>query len=162
MPTRSASALLAILASLASSATMCRSMSSRSPAPPGPPSAAPAWPAAHSGRTRFGWPPEDADPDEVPAIMTAFYRILFRNLACFPIKMHNCKHGADCVNDEVRPPPATKGRGAMKVGIPREVKNHEYRVAITPAGVRELGSHGHEVFLEKDAGGGPPPAAAAC
>jgi alanine dehydrogenase len=26
----------------------------------------------------------------------------------------------------------------MKVGIPREVKNHEYRVAITPAGVREL------------------------
>jgi alanine dehydrogenase len=42
----------------------------------------------------------------------------------------------------------------MKVGIPREVKNHEYRVAITPAGVRELTSHGHEVFLEKDAGAG--------
>ena len=32
-----------------------------------------------------------------------------------------------------------------KVGIPAEVKNHEYRVAITPAGVHELVSHGHEV-----------------
>jgi alanine dehydrogenase len=42
----------------------------------------------------------------------------------------------------------------MKVGIPREVKNHEYRVAITPAGVRELVNHGHEVYLEKDAGVG--------
>ena len=42
----------------------------------------------------------------------------------------------------------------MKVGIPREVKNHEYRVAITPAGVRELANHGHEVYLEKDAGVG--------
>jgi alanine dehydrogenase len=42
----------------------------------------------------------------------------------------------------------------MKVGVPREVKNHEYRVAITPAGVHELASHGHEVFVEKDAGAG--------
>src|SRR5579875_3109382 len=42
----------------------------------------------------------------------------------------------------------------MRVGIPREVKNHEYRVAITPAGVRELVGHGHEVYLEKDAGAG--------
>jgi alanine dehydrogenase len=42
----------------------------------------------------------------------------------------------------------------MKVGIPREVKNHEYRVAITPAGVHELVSHGHEVYLEKEAGAG--------
>jgi alanine dehydrogenase len=42
----------------------------------------------------------------------------------------------------------------MKVGIPREVKNHEYRVAITPAGVHELVLHGHEVFVEKDAGVG--------
>src|SRR5689334_18678137 len=42
----------------------------------------------------------------------------------------------------------------MRVGIPREVKNHEYRVAITPAGVRELVAHGHEVFVEKDAGVG--------
>jgi alanine dehydrogenase len=42
----------------------------------------------------------------------------------------------------------------MKVGIPSEVKNHEYRVAITPAGVRELASHGHEVYLERGAGAG--------
>ena len=42
----------------------------------------------------------------------------------------------------------------MKVGIPREVKNHEYRVAITPAGVNELVRHGHAVYVEKDAGAG--------
>jgi alanine dehydrogenase len=42
----------------------------------------------------------------------------------------------------------------MKVGIPREVKNNEFRVAITPSGVNELLRHGHEVFLEKDAGVG--------
>ena len=42
----------------------------------------------------------------------------------------------------------------MKVGIPREVKNNEYRVAITPAGVHELTSHGHQVFLEQGAGAG--------
>ncbi|HEY9474240.1 MAG TPA: alanine dehydrogenase, partial [Mycobacteriales bacterium] len=42
----------------------------------------------------------------------------------------------------------------MKVGIPREIKDHEYRVAITPAGVKELVSAGHQVFVEKDAGGG--------
>ncbi|MCW2723735.1 MAG: ald [Frankiales bacterium] len=40
----------------------------------------------------------------------------------------------------------------MKVGIPREVKDNEYRVAITPAGVKELVSHGHEVSVEKEAG----------
>ena len=42
----------------------------------------------------------------------------------------------------------------MKVGIPREVKNHEYRVAITPAGVNELVRNGHQVFVERDAGVG--------
>jgi alanine dehydrogenase len=42
----------------------------------------------------------------------------------------------------------------MKIGIPREVKNHEYRVAITPSGVHELVMNGHEVFVEKDAGTG--------
>lgn len=40
----------------------------------------------------------------------------------------------------------------MKIGVPREIKNHEYRVAITPAGVHELVRHGHEVFIEHDAG----------
>ena len=40
----------------------------------------------------------------------------------------------------------------MKVGIPRDIKNHEYRVAITPVGVRELVDHGHDVVIEKGAG----------
>ncbi|MEU4681332.1 alanine dehydrogenase [Micromonospora sp. NPDC023737] len=42
----------------------------------------------------------------------------------------------------------------MKVGIPREVKNHEYRVAITPAGVNEFVRSGHQVFVEAGAGVG--------
>lgn len=40
----------------------------------------------------------------------------------------------------------------VKVGIPREVKNHEYRVAITPAGVNEFTRGGHQVFIEAGAG----------
>ncbi len=40
----------------------------------------------------------------------------------------------------------------MKVAIPREVKNHEYRVAITPAGVHEFVRLGHQVFIETGAG----------
>jgi alanine dehydrogenase len=42
----------------------------------------------------------------------------------------------------------------MRVGVPREVKNHEYRVAITPAGVHELVHDGHEVVIEAGAGAG--------
>jgi alanine dehydrogenase len=42
----------------------------------------------------------------------------------------------------------------MKVGVPKELKNHEYRVAITPAGVHELSRAGHQVFIEEDAGTG--------
>jgi alanine dehydrogenase len=42
----------------------------------------------------------------------------------------------------------------MKVGIPRELKDNEYRVAITPAGVHELARCGHEVLVEKQAGVG--------
>ncbi|PZG11146.1 alanine dehydrogenase [Nonomuraea aridisoli] len=42
----------------------------------------------------------------------------------------------------------------MKVGVPREVKNSEYRVALTPAGVHELVRQGHQVFVENDAGTG--------
>jgi alanine dehydrogenase len=40
----------------------------------------------------------------------------------------------------------------VKVGVPGEVKNHEYRVAITPAGVHELTRHHHDVFVERGAG----------
>lgn len=42
----------------------------------------------------------------------------------------------------------------VKVGIPREVKNNEFRVAITPAGVHELVRHGHQVVIEHGAGVG--------
>ena len=40
----------------------------------------------------------------------------------------------------------------MKIGIPKEIKNNEFRVAITPRGVEKLISHGHEVYVEKNAG----------
>src|SRR5215218_4863591 len=40
----------------------------------------------------------------------------------------------------------------MDVGIPRELKDHEYRVATTPVGVRELTDAGHRVFVEQGAG----------
>ncbi len=42
----------------------------------------------------------------------------------------------------------------MRVGVPTEVKNHEYRVAITPAGVHELSSRAHDVFVQAGAGTG--------
>jgi len=42
----------------------------------------------------------------------------------------------------------------MKVGVPRELKDNEYRVAITPAGVREFVVHGHDVLIEENAGRG--------
>ena len=42
----------------------------------------------------------------------------------------------------------------MIVGVPKELKDHEYRVAITPAGVRELVVHGHDVIIETEAGRG--------
>jgi alanine dehydrogenase len=46
------------------------------------------------------------------------------------------------------------GALTMRVGIPTEVKDHEYRVAITPAGVHELVTRGHEVFVQAGAGVG--------
>ena len=42
----------------------------------------------------------------------------------------------------------------MKVGIPKEIKNNENRVGMTPAGVAELIRHGHEVFVQHTAGEG--------
>ncbi|OJU84852.1 MAG: alanine dehydrogenase [Solirubrobacterales bacterium 70-9] len=42
----------------------------------------------------------------------------------------------------------------MKIGVPSEVKVQEYRVAMTPAGVRELTDHGHEVVIQAGAGAG--------
>jgi alanine dehydrogenase len=40
----------------------------------------------------------------------------------------------------------------MKVGVPKEIKNHEYRVGLTPASVRELTSRGHQVLVQSGAG----------
>jgi alanine dehydrogenase len=40
----------------------------------------------------------------------------------------------------------------VKVGVPTEIKTDEYRVALTPAGVRELSDHGHEIFVQSGAG----------
>jgi alanine dehydrogenase len=42
----------------------------------------------------------------------------------------------------------------VKVGIPKEIKNNEFRVAITPAGVNEFVQRGHEVYIETEAGVG--------
>ncbi|MBS1158720.1 MAG: L-alanine dehydrogenase [Proteobacteria bacterium] len=40
----------------------------------------------------------------------------------------------------------------MLIGVPKEIKNHEYRVGLTPSSVRELVGHGHRVIVEKQAG----------
>ena len=42
----------------------------------------------------------------------------------------------------------------MRIGVPKEIKVHEYRVGLTPASVAELVAHGHEVFVETKAGSG--------
>lgn len=42
----------------------------------------------------------------------------------------------------------------MRVGCPKEIKNHEYRVGLTPGSVREYVAHGHEVIVETKAGAG--------
>ena len=40
----------------------------------------------------------------------------------------------------------------MLIGLPQEIKNHEYRVGLTPASVRELVTHGHQVLVQSGAG----------
>src|SRR5450759_5457385 len=57
-------------------------------------------------------------------------------------------------------PYATLGVGlnhqeqAMLIGVPKEIKSQEYRVGLTPASVRELTAHGHQVLVEHEAGAG--------
>ncbi|SNX71417.1 L-alanine dehydrogenase [Bacillus oleivorans] len=46
------------------------------------------------------------------------------------------------------------GKGIMRIGVPREIKNNENRVALTPAGAFHLVENGHEVFVETNAGAG--------
>src|ERR1700677_1620302 len=43
---------------------------------------------------------------------------------------------------------------SMKIGVPKEIKVHEYRVGLVPAGVRELTAAGHQVLIESGAGSG--------
>ena len=40
----------------------------------------------------------------------------------------------------------------MLVGVPKEIKNHEYRVGMTPISVREMVRHGHKVLVQNHAG----------
>lgn len=40
----------------------------------------------------------------------------------------------------------------MRIGLPKEIKHHEYRVGLTPASVRELTSRGHAVLVQTGAG----------
>jgi alanine dehydrogenase len=40
----------------------------------------------------------------------------------------------------------------MLIGVPKEIKNHEYRIGLTPAGARELVAHGHQVIVQRDGG----------
>ena len=43
---------------------------------------------------------------------------------------------------------------AVRIGVPKEIRNHEYRVGLTPQSVRELAARGHSVLVERDAGAG--------
>ena len=40
----------------------------------------------------------------------------------------------------------------MRIAVPKEIKNHEYRIGLTPAGARELTHHGHQVIVQRDGG----------
>jgi alanine dehydrogenase len=42
----------------------------------------------------------------------------------------------------------------MRIGVPKEIKNHEYRVGLTPSSVREMAAHGHHVLVQTTAGAG--------
>src|SRR5207253_7420149 len=71
------------------------------------------------------------------------------------------RRGADRPQSRKRPGPdrvlaglARKRARVVKVGVPAEVKADEYRVALTPAGVRELVDRGHQVVVEAGAGEG--------
>src|SRR5690606_30428978 len=45
-----------------------------------------------------------------------------------------------------------QGESEMLIGVPTEIKNHEYRVGLVPSSVRELVNHGHQVIVERGAG----------
>src|SRR3954454_4300213 len=62
--------------------------------------------------------------------------------------------GTSVAQIEWPPPPFLYRPAAMRIGVAREIKQREYRVALTPAGALELVQHGHEVTIEQDAGVG--------
>lgn len=49
---------------------------------------------------------------------------------------------------------AEQGRNGMLIGVPKEVKDHEFRVAVTPSGVQEYVDRGHTVLVQRQAGAG--------
>jgi alanine dehydrogenase len=51
-------------------------------------------------------------------------------------------------------PAIDQGGISMLIGVPKEIKNHEYRVGMTPTSVKEAVRHGHEVWVEANAGSG--------
>src|SRR3546814_12159262 len=60
---------------------------------------------------------------------------------------HRCSNRSDTLF-----PYATLFLCPRLIGIPKEIKNHEYRFGLTPAGVRELVAHGHQVLVQRDGG----------
>jgi alanine dehydrogenase len=53
-----------------------------------------------------------------------------------------------------RSPGSAPWSNPMRIGVPKEIKNHEYRVGLTPAAVREVVASGHEVWVQAGAGTG--------
>src|SRR6476661_8513909 len=135
MPTRAASVLFGVRASSASIAISRRSVSSSSGAPPGAGARGP-------GRMLF-------------RTHRLFARSNRRIVAHQRARRTVCGELAPPRKDprQSSGPPEATGDD-MKVGVPKEVKNHEYRVAITPIGVHELTAHDHEVFVQQGAGEG--------
>src|SRR5256885_4452619 len=63
--------------------------------------------------------------------------------------------GCSCISTNSRRATRTReGDAALKIGVAKEIKTDEYRVALTPAGARELGQRGHDVTVETGAGAG--------
>ena len=61
---------------------------------------------------------------------------------------------SDCAGDRSHGPRLGYRPAAMRVGVAKEIKPREYRVALTPAGALELRARGHEVIVETGAGEG--------
>src|ERR1700736_5731621 len=94
-----------------------------------------------AGRTFFADPGASNTDFDDRSTITQVYRILFDEVAINPNVLQN--RGSIC--DE---------GASMRVGVPTEIKNNEYRVAITPAGVAELTRRGHDVVIQAGAGEG--------